>query len=69
MQWLLKKIIGTKNERDVKKLRPLAARVNELEQQLQSLSEDALKAKTVEFKERLKKGQTTDDIMCGRSRS
>ena len=64
MQWLLKKIIGTKNERDVKKLRPLVARVNELEQQLQSLSEDALKAKTAEFKERLAKGQTPDDILC-----
>ena len=63
MQWVLKKIIGTKNERDVKKLRPLVARVNELEQQLQSLSEDELKAKTLEFKERLKKGQTTDDIL------
>ena len=64
MQWFLKKIIGTKNERDVKKLRPLVARVNELEQQLQSLSEDELKAKTLEFKERLTKGQTTDDILC-----
>ena len=63
MQWVLKKIIGTKNERDVKKLRPLVARVNELEQQLQSLSEAELKAKTLEFKERLKKGQTTNDIL------
>ena len=64
MQWLLKKIIGTKNERDVKKLRPLVARVNELDQQFKALSDDALKAKTVEFKERLKKGQSTDDLMC-----
>jgi preprotein translocase subunit SecA len=64
MRWFLKKILGTKNERDVKKLRPLVARVNELEQQLQSLSEAELKAKTLEFKERLKKGQTTNDILC-----
>ena len=64
MQWLLKKIIGTKNERDVKKLRPLIARVNEIEQGLQSLSEDQLKAKTQEFRDRLAKGAKLDDIMC-----
>ena len=64
MQWFLKKIFGTKNERDLKKLRPLTARINELERQVQSLTDDALKAKTLEFKARLKQGQTTDDILC-----
>lgn len=64
MQWLLKKIVGTKNQRDAKKMRPLVARINELEQQYQSLSEEQLKAKTIEFKERLAKGQTLDDILC-----
>ena len=64
MQWLLKKIIGTKNERDVKNMRPLVARINVLELECQKLSEDALKAKTVEFKARLAKGATLDDIMC-----
>ncbi|MFH0908663.1 MAG: preprotein translocase subunit SecA [bacterium] len=64
MQWLLKKFLGSKNDRDVKNMRPLVARVNELEKECQKLSEDQLKAKTQEFKERLKKGQTTDDILC-----
>ncbi|MFH0952742.1 MAG: preprotein translocase subunit SecA [Verrucomicrobiota bacterium] len=63
MQWLLKKIIGTKNERDVRKLRPLVERVNALEKEYQGLTEDALKAKTTEFKERLKKGQALDEVM------
>jgi preprotein translocase subunit SecA len=64
MQWLLKKIIGTKNQRDVKKMQPLVARINELEQQYQALSEEQLKAKTSEFQNRLAKGQTLDDILC-----
>ncbi len=63
MQWIIKKLVGTKNERDLKKLRPLVARINELEEQLQSLSDEALQSKTVEFRERLAKGETLDDLM------
>ena len=63
MQWLLKRILGTKNERDVKKLRPLVPRINEIEKSLQALSDDALKAKTAEFKARLAKGETLDALM------
>ena len=64
MQWLLKKIIGTKNQRDVKKMQPLVARINELEGQYQLLAEGQLKAKTQEFKARVAKGETLDDILC-----
>lgn len=64
MQWLLKRIVGTKNERDLKRLRPLVGRINALEQELQSLSDEALKAKTEEFRERLAKGETVDGLMC-----
>ncbi|NCC50377.1 MAG: hypothetical protein EOM20_04090, partial [Spartobacteria bacterium] len=64
MQWILKKIIGSKNDRDVKKLNPLVARINELEVGYQSLSEGELKAKTDEFRKRLESGETLDDIMC-----
>ena len=56
MQWLLKRILGTKNERDLKKLRPLVGRINEQEQRLQSLSDEALRAKTEEFRGRLAAG-------------
>ncbi|HMP89318.1 MAG TPA: preprotein translocase subunit SecA [Kiritimatiellia bacterium] len=62
MQWLLRKIVGTKNERDVRRMRPLVAKINELEKQYQSLSEDQLKAKTQEFRDRLAKGETLSDI-------
>ncbi len=64
MQWLLRKIIGTKNQRDVKKMQPLVLQINELEAQYQSLTEAQLKAKTEEFKARLIKGETPDDILC-----
>ena len=61
---IVKKIFGSKSARDLKKMRPLVARVNELEVSYQNLSEADLKNKTVEFKERLKNGETLDDIMC-----
>ncbi|MEI6563641.1 MAG: preprotein translocase subunit SecA [bacterium] len=64
MQWLIKKIVGTKNQRDVKKMQPLVARINEFEQQCQSFTEEQLKAKTQEFRDRLARGQTLDDILC-----
>ncbi len=63
MQWLIKKIVGTKNERDLKMARPVVARINELEQQLQALSDDQLKAKTQEFRDRLAKGTALDDLL------
>ncbi|MDF3128342.1 preprotein translocase subunit SecA [Kiritimatiellaeota bacterium B1221] len=63
MKWLLKKIVGSKNDRDLKRLRPLVARINELEESYQQLSEAELKAKTDEFKARLKEGESTDDLL------
>ncbi|HKS37810.1 MAG TPA: preprotein translocase subunit SecA [Verrucomicrobiae bacterium] len=53
--FIIKKIIGSKNDREVKRLRPLVVKINEFESSLQSLSEDALRQKTVEWKERLSK--------------
>ncbi|MBN1673312.1 MAG: preprotein translocase subunit SecA [Kiritimatiellae bacterium] len=64
MQWLLKKIIGTKNQRDLRNLQPLVDRVNELESACQQLSEEELRGKTAAFKKRLADGETLDDIMC-----
>jgi preprotein translocase subunit SecA len=61
---LLKKLFGTKHQRDLKILRPLVERVNFFEEQYQSLSDDQLRGKTDEFKHRLAQGQTLDDIMC-----
>lgn len=64
MQWLIRKILGTKNERDIKKLRPLVDRINALEMEYQQLSEEALRSKTQEFRDRLAKGATVDDLLC-----
>ena len=51
--FIVKKIIGSKNDREVKRLRPLVARINEIEASFQSLSEEALRQKTATWKERL----------------
>ena len=61
---VLKQIFGSKNDRDIKKMRPLVARINQLETEYQKLSDDQLQAKTAEFKERLAKGESLDDILC-----
>ncbi|MCZ7638916.1 MAG: preprotein translocase subunit SecA [Verrucomicrobia bacterium] len=53
LRWIIKKVIGTKNEREVRRLRPLVDRINALEQSLQSLSDDALREKTAAWKTEL----------------
>ena len=53
ISYIFKKIIGSKNDREVKKLRPMVARINEIEQGFQSLSDEALRQKTAEWKARL----------------
>ena len=63
MQWIIKKIMGTKNERDLKRLRPLVEDINQREEALQSLSDEQLQAKTEEFRERLSAGETLDDVL------
>lgn len=54
MQWVLRKIIGSRNERELRKLRPLVDRINEIEQQLQKLTDEQLAAKTDEFRRRVR---------------
>jgi len=61
---IVKKIFGSKSARDVKRLRPLVAKINALEEQYQSLTEEQLKAKTQEFKDRYAKGESLDSMMC-----
>jgi len=51
--WIIKKILGSKNQRLVKSMRPTVAQINQLEQQLQSLSDDELRAKTFKWKDEL----------------
>ncbi|MCQ2379529.1 MAG: preprotein translocase subunit SecA [Victivallaceae bacterium] len=61
---VLKLIFGSKSQRDLRKILPLIKKINAIEEGLQKISEDELKAKTTEFKARLAAGETTDDIMC-----
>src|SRR5579864_2288415 len=63
IQTLLAKVIGTQNERDLKRLRPLVDEVNVLEPALRRLSDEQLRAKTPELRERLIKGETFDDLL------
>ena len=60
---VLKKIFGSKYERDIKALQPLADRINTLEPSISNLSNDQLKAKTAEFKQRLAQGETLEDLL------
>jgi preprotein translocase subunit SecA len=60
---VLAKIFGTRVERELKKLRPMVAAINELEPAVRSLSDQELAAKTVEFRERLAAGATLDDLL------
>ena len=57
------KIFGSYSEREVKKLVKIADKIEELDEDMQKLSDDELKAKTDEFKNRLKNGETLDDIL------
>ncbi len=53
--WILKKILGSKNQRELKRLTPTVRRINELDEEFKSLSDDALRAKTATWKEELAK--------------
>ena len=59
----LAKVFGTKHDREVKRIRPLVAAINDLEPALQKLSDAELAAKTPEFKQRLANGATLDDLL------
>ncbi|MDY6989684.1 MAG: preprotein translocase subunit SecA [Thermodesulfobacteriota bacterium] len=60
---VLKKVFGSKNERELNKLRPIVEQINDLEPQVQALSDDQLKAKTSAFREQIDQGATLDEIL------
>ena len=66
MRYLLgfiQKLLGNKNAKEIKRIRSIVEEINGLEPSLLSLSDTSLRAKTEEFKERLAKGETLDDIL------
>jgi len=61
---LFKKVFGSRNERLIKQMRKIVVQIGNYEADLQSLSKEQLQAKTAEFKERLEKGETLDDLLA-----
>jgi preprotein translocase subunit SecA len=60
---VVKKVVGSKNERDLKKIQPLVERIGALEPQIHPLSDQRLAAKTAELKERVERGEPLDDLL------
>ena len=60
---VFEKIFGTRSQREIKKIQPTVDKILALEDDYKALSEEALKAKTAEFKNRLDQGQTLDDLL------
>ena len=60
---ILAKVVGTQNDRELKRLRPIVAQVNALEPQVKTLSDDQLRGKTTEFRQRFAEGETLDELL------
>ena len=60
---IVDKIFGTHSERELKRITPIVDKIDALRPEMQSLSDEALKHKTEEFKKRLADGETLDDIL------
>jgi preprotein translocase subunit SecA len=63
INYVMRKMIGTKNDREVKRITKIVGQVNSFESKIEKLSEEELKNKTVEFRERLTKGETLDQLL------
>jgi preprotein translocase subunit SecA len=63
LKYILRKIFGTQNERDLKRLQPLVAKINVLEPPLLQLNDEQLRAKTEEFKKRAAAGEELDSLL------
>ena len=60
---LFAKLFGTRSQREIKKIMPLVDKILGMEEAYRALSEEDLRAKTAEFKARLEKGETLDDLL------
>ncbi|SHF39132.1 preprotein translocase subunit SecA [Caloramator proteoclasticus] len=60
---ILEKIFGTYSDREIKRIMPLVEKIESLDEQMSKLSDDELRGKTFEFKQRLEKGETLDDLL------
>jgi len=62
INWIIKKIIGSKNQREIRRLQHIVRRINEAEAALEPLSDDALRLKTLEWKDRLSKVEDNQQL-------
>ena len=60
---MFKALFGTYSEREVKRIKPLVDKIESLDSAMGELSEEQLKAKTGEFRERYKNGESLDDLL------
>ena len=60
---ILTKVFGTHSERELKRIKPIVDKIEDLRDSMMALTDDELKGKTKEFKDRLEKGETLDDIL------
>ena len=60
---LIKKIVGSKNERELKRIQPIIQRINQIEPKILPLNDDQLRDKTAEFKERIDRGESLEAIL------
>ncbi len=63
MKKFFEKVFGSYSDREIKRIEPIVEKIEALEPEIQKLTDEQLKLKTEEFKERLKNGETTDDIL------
>ena len=63
LEGTLAKVFGTKHDREIKRIRPIIAAINDLEPRMQQLSDEELAAKTQEFKQRVANGASLDDVL------
>ncbi len=60
---IIDKVFGTHSDRELKRIKPIVDKIESLRPEMQALTDEQLRAKTTEFKERLSKGETLDDIL------
>jgi preprotein translocase subunit SecA len=62
-KWISRKLLGSQNDRTLKKVRPIVAAVNAVEPRIQALTNDQIRAKTAEFREKIAQGASLDDVL------
>ena len=60
---LITKLFGTHSEREIKLVKPLADKIEALEPTMEKMSDEQLRGKTIEYQNRLKNGETLDDLL------